>query len=234
MKVSTSSTPNWKWWGRRLRVPTASKVSICATLSVTIHSDPEDPCKVSQSHHGDVYHHAVAQGVRRGGGTLQRCPGFHQRVENADQCMWLVNEALYDICFRTRKFTTPVCVDLNHLVSASKTCRRRVGRQLWRQRDQVPTMEPVLPLLRRHALIPNQTINLRRDGGAGHTGLTFRRDPRRVQKKLFSLLAGWWCACFNRPTRDSWEHVGAPEGALRGGSCSPTNSREPPLLTWVY
>ena len=82
-------------------------------------------------------------------------------------------------------------------------------------------MELALPLLRRHPLIPNQTINLRRDGGAGRTALTFRRDPRRVQKKLVSLPIGWWCAWVNIPTRDSWEHVGAPEGALRGGSCYP-------------
>ena len=31
------------------------------------------------------------------------------------------------------------------------------------------------------------------------------------------------------PTRDSWEHVGAPKRALHGGSCFPTNTWEPPL-----
>ena len=31
----------------------------------------------------------------------------HQLVENADQCFALDNEALYDICFRTLKLTTP-------------------------------------------------------------------------------------------------------------------------------
>ena len=35
------------------------------------------------------------------------------------------------------------------------------------------------------------------------------------------------------PTRDSWEHVGAPRRALRGGFLFPTNTWEPPLLTWV-
>ena len=30
-----------------------------------------------------------------------------------------------------------------------------------------------------------------------------------------------WCAWENKPTRDSWEHVGAPERALLGGSCCP-------------
>ena len=81
--------------------------------------------------------------------------------------------------------------------------------------------EPALHLLRRHPLISNQTINFRRDGGAGRTALTFRRDPHRVQKKLFSLLAGWWCPWVTIPTRDSWEHVGAQGGTLCGGSCSP-------------
>jgi len=33
----------------------------------------------------------------------------HQLVENGDECMVLDNEALYDICFRTLKLTTPSC-----------------------------------------------------------------------------------------------------------------------------
>lgn len=33
----------------------------------------------------------------------------HQLVENADECMVLDNEALYDICFRTLKLSTPSC-----------------------------------------------------------------------------------------------------------------------------
>ncbi|KAL6320745.1 hypothetical protein AAG906_008745 [Vitis piasezkii] len=43
----------------------------------------------------------------------------HQLVENADECMVLDNEALYDICFRTLKLTTPSFGDLNHLISAT-------------------------------------------------------------------------------------------------------------------
>lgn len=35
----------------------------------------------------------------------------HQLVENADECMVLDNEALYDICFRTLKLTTPTCTN---------------------------------------------------------------------------------------------------------------------------
>ncbi|KAK8914128.1 Tubulin beta-1 chain [Platanthera zijinensis] len=33
----------------------------------------------------------------------------HQLVENVDECMVLDNEALYDICFRTLKLSTPSC-----------------------------------------------------------------------------------------------------------------------------
>ncbi|GMH56165.1 hypothetical protein TrST_g3046 [Triparma strigata] len=48
----------------------------------------------------------------------------HQLVENADQCFALDNEALYDICFRTLKLTTPTYGDLNHLIAAAETWKR--------------------------------------------------------------------------------------------------------------
>jgi tubulin beta len=57
----------------------------------------------------------------------------HQLVENADMCFCLDNEALYDICFRTLKLTTPTYGDLNHLVSAAisgTTCCLRFPGQL--------------------------------------------------------------------------------------------------------
>ena len=57
----------------------------------------------------------------------------HQLVENADEVMVLDNEALYDICFRTLKLTTPTYGDLNHLVSACMsgvTCSLRFPGQL--------------------------------------------------------------------------------------------------------
>merc|ERR1712100_689502 len=56
---------------------------------------------------------------------------FHQLVENTDASYLLDNEALYDICFRTLKLTTPTYGDLNHLVSAclsgTTTCLRFPG-----------------------------------------------------------------------------------------------------------
>ncbi|EFJ06170.1 hypothetical protein SELMODRAFT_135947 [Selaginella moellendorffii] len=57
----------------------------------------------------------------------------HQLVENADECMVLDNEALYDICFRTLKLITPTFGDLNHLISATIsgiTCCLRFPGQL--------------------------------------------------------------------------------------------------------
>lgn len=41
----------------------------------------------------------------------------HQLVENSDETFCIDNEALYDICFRTLKLSTPTYGDLNHLVS---------------------------------------------------------------------------------------------------------------------
>merc|ERR1712174_187519 len=55
----------------------------------------------------------------------------HQLVENTDETFCIDNEALYDICFRTLKLTTPTYGDLNHLVSAAMsgvtTCLRFPG-----------------------------------------------------------------------------------------------------------
>merc|ERR1712072_1383084 len=57
----------------------------------------------------------------------------HQLVENADEVFCIDNEALYDVCFRTLKLTTPTYGDLNHLVSAvmsGVTCSLRFPGQL--------------------------------------------------------------------------------------------------------
>ena len=47
----------------------------------------------------------------------------HQLVENTDETFCIDNEALYDICFRTLKLTSPTYGDLNHLVSVSMCLR---------------------------------------------------------------------------------------------------------------
>ncbi|XP_055324730.1 tubulin beta chain-like [Sitodiplosis mosellana] len=55
----------------------------------------------------------------------------HQLVENTDQTFCIDNEALYDICFRTLKLSSPTYGDLNHLVSITMsgvtTCLRFPG-----------------------------------------------------------------------------------------------------------
>ncbi|XP_074245530.1 tubulin beta-8 chain-like isoform X2 [Saimiri boliviensis] len=55
----------------------------------------------------------------------------HQLIENADETFCIDNEALYNICSRTLKLTTPTYGDLNHLVSATMsgvtTCLRFPG-----------------------------------------------------------------------------------------------------------
>ena len=49
----------------------------------------------------------------------------HQLVENTDETFCIDNEALYDICFRTLKLTTPTYGDLNHLVSLTMSGKWR-------------------------------------------------------------------------------------------------------------
>jgi len=58
---------------------------------------------------------------------------IHQLIENADEVMVIDNEALYDICFRTLKLTSPTYGDLNNLVSQAMsgvTCCLRFPGQL--------------------------------------------------------------------------------------------------------
>lgn len=57
----------------------------------------------------------------------------HQLVENADECMILDNEALFNICQKMLKLTKPSFGDLNHLVSgvmSGVTCCLRFPGQL--------------------------------------------------------------------------------------------------------
>ena len=44
---------------------------------------------------------------------------YNELVGNANECMLLVNETLYGICFRTLKLTAPTYGDSNHVVSAA-------------------------------------------------------------------------------------------------------------------
>ena len=53
----------------------------------------------------------------------------HQLVENADECMVLDNEALYDICFRTLKLDGVVLAQSLIRPWPTSTRRRRMGRR---------------------------------------------------------------------------------------------------------
>jgi len=58
---------------------------------------------------------------------------IHQIIESSDMTVAIDNEALYDICFRTLKLTTPTYGDLNHLISAvisGMSCSLRFPGQL--------------------------------------------------------------------------------------------------------
>jgi tubulin beta len=57
----------------------------------------------------------------------------HQLVENGDEVMVIDNEALYNICLKTLKLSSPSYSDLNHLVSSAMsgiTCSLRFPGQL--------------------------------------------------------------------------------------------------------
>merc|ERR1712091_681415 len=76
-------------------------------------------------------------------------------VENADEVMVIDNEALYDICFRTLKLTTPTYGDLNHLVSAvisGMTCCLRFPGQL--NADLRKLAVNLIPFPRLHFFMP--------------------------------------------------------------------------------
>uniref|UniRef100_A0A3Q3FJG3 Tubulin beta-1 chain-like n=1 Tax=Labrus bergylta TaxID=56723 RepID=A0A3Q3FJG3_9LABR len=79
----------------------------------------------------------------------------HQLVENTDETFCIDNEALYDICFRTLKLTTPSYGDLNHLVSATMsgvtTCLRFPGQLNADLRKLAVNM---VPFPRLHFFIP--------------------------------------------------------------------------------
>merc|ERR1711918_231854 len=82
----------------------------------------------------------------------------HQLVENSDESLLIDNEALYDICFRTLKLTTPTFGDLNHLVAAvmsATTCCLRFPGQL--NCDLRKLAVNMIPFPRLHFFMPGFT-----------------------------------------------------------------------------
>merc|ERR1712184_205652 len=93
-------------------------------------------------------------------------------VENADEVQVIDNEALYDICFRTLKLTTPTYADLNHLVSITMsgvtTCLRFPGQLNAGLRKLAVNM---VPFPRLHFFMPG-FAPLTSRGAMGYRALT--------------------------------------------------------------
>ncbi|KAG5543015.1 hypothetical protein RHGRI_015937 [Rhododendron griersonianum] len=107
----------------------------------------------------------------------------HQLVENADECMVLDNEALYDICFRTLKLSNPNFGDLNHLISATMsgvTCCLRFPGQL--NSDLRKLAVNLIPFPRLHFFM------------VGFAPLTSRRSQQYTTLSVPELTQQMWDA----------------------------------------
>ena len=87
----------------------------------------------------------------------------HQLLENSDETFCIDNEALYDICFRTLKLTTPTYADLNQLValtmSGVTTCLRFPG-QVCTRSLSLPPFFPCRPPFLYPSLTPFLSASL--------------------------------------------------------------------------
>jgi hypothetical protein len=105
----------------------------------------------------------------------------HQLVENADEVMVIDNEALYDICFRTLKLTTPTYGDLNHLVSASMSgvtcCLRFPGQLNSDLRKLAVNLIPFPRLVRTMITRPHTPPCPSQCGSCTHTSCLFDLHP---------------------------------------------------------
>ncbi|XP_060082589.1 tubulin beta-2 chain-like [Ylistrum balloti] len=89
----------------------------------------------------------------------------NQLLENADETFCIDNEALFDICYRTLKFTAPSYGDLNHLVSnvmSGVTSSMRFPGQL--NSDLRKLAVNMIPFPRLHFLIPGFAPLIARGG----------------------------------------------------------------------
>merc|ERR1719261_1324599 len=110
----------------------------------------------------------------------------HQLGENADQCFTLDNEALYDICFRTLKLTTPTYGDLNHLIAAAvcgTTCSLRFPGQL--NCDLRKLAVNMVPFPRLHFFMVGVAplAAVPRAHGAGAHAAAVRREEHDVRRR---------------------------------------------------
>lgn len=111
-------------------------------------------------------------------------------VENTDESYCIDNEALYDICFRTLKLTTPTYGDLNHLVSATlsgvTTCLRFPGQLNADLRKLAVNM---VPFPRLHFFIPGfAPLSSRSDIEKHMTYESYRRLAKSfaIKRRMFT------------------------------------------------
>merc|ERR1712183_979725 len=138
-KVLSSLTPSSMLSVKRLKVATASRASKSPTPSVVVPVpvwEPSSSPRSVRSTQTESWPFSVMPSPKVSDTVVEpynATLSVHQLVENADEVMCIDNEALYDICFRTLKLTTPTYGDLNHLVSAALsgvTCCLRFPGQL--------------------------------------------------------------------------------------------------------
>ena len=112
LRVQSSSTLCWMWQGRRQRTSVSKVFQLCHSLGRT-GSGMRMPLmlKIREGHFDRIMEtlstilpHNVSDKVVV---PYSVVISFHLLVENADVCMSPGTEALYDICCRTLKPTTP-------------------------------------------------------------------------------------------------------------------------------
>ncbi|ELK15021.1 Tubulin beta-2 chain [Pteropus alecto] len=130
----------------------------------------------------------------------------HQLVENTDETYCIDNEALYDICFRTLKLTTPTYGDLNHLVSATMsgvtTCLRFPGQLNADLRKLAVNMGP-FPRL--HFFMPG-FAPLTSRGSQQYRALTVPELTQQITaiQELFKRISEQFTAMFRRKAFLHW------------------------------
>ncbi|ELV13988.1 Tubulin beta-2 chain [Tupaia chinensis] len=130
----------------------------------------------------------------------------HQLVENTDETYCIDNEALYDICFRTLKLTTPTYGDLNHLVSATMsgvtTCLRFPGQLNADLRKLAVNM---VPFPRLHFFMPG-FAPLTSRGSQQYRALTVPELTQQITaiQELFKRISEQFTAMFRRKAFLHW------------------------------
>ncbi|KAL4718737.1 hypothetical protein ACJJTC_009375 [Scirpophaga incertulas] len=137
----------------------------------------------------------------------------HQLVENTDMSFCIDNEALYNICFRTLRLSTPSYGDLNHLISLTMsgvTTSLRFPGQL--NADLRKLAVNMVPFPRLHFFMPGFAPLTARN--------SFNYRPQTVSELMTQLLRGV------DPSQPEGGRV--RRAAARGSRCPPPSWGTPP------